>query len=74
MSPNTYYREGLVMEEIAVFKIIKTCDSFGITKYEWTYFEKDCWVNSSNWFDTKGECLLNFILEKANLQIQGIDD
>lgn len=64
-------------EELVVFKIIQTVSGFGLPKYVWRYFEKDGWVDSQNWFDTKSACLIDFITETGNLrnlQIDGIDN
>ena len=67
-------RDKEEMEDTVVFKIIKTSSSFGFPKYEWKYFENDTWIDSDNWFDTKGACLVDFITERGNLQINGIDE
>ncbi len=63
-------------EELVVFKIIQTVSGFGLPKYEWIYFnsEFNTWINSDNWFDTKGACLVDFITEMGRLQINGIDE
>lgn len=59
--------------EETVFKIVeKVID--GQTRYSWKYKLNDTyWSESDRSWHTKGECLLNFILEEGYLKIEGLE-
>lgn len=54
------------MEEREVFKIVYYYDDYGRMRYRWHNLKKEEWECSDKSFEDKGECLLNFILERVN--------
>jgi len=52
-----------------VFEILVHVDSCGYDAYKWRYFKDDIWIESKNWYGSKGACLANFITEMVSVDI-----